>query len=291
MKKRVTWIVMLLLAILMCASLRLAWQERQSLENGIWIHVIDVGQGDCMVIQTAQGNVLIDTGPDSSEAVVRAYLKSRGMDRFSYVILSHPHDDHIGNADMILREFQVDRLICTDSQSSAQAWKDVSEALNEAQGKLATEWIKPLEEDVYWLGKLRIEVIHAPEEDNAGGNEDSLILRMDYGENSLLVTGDAEHKTEEHLLQTVVSERLSVDLLKVAHHGSSGSSSQAFLQATDPAIAVISAGEGNSFGHPHAEVLQLLRKRNCQIYQTNINGTLMFYCDGNTISYRAPMGY
>ena len=291
MKKHATWAVALLIAILICASLIFAWQERQSLEHGILIHVVDVGQGDCMVIQSAQGNVLIDTGPDAMETELRAYLKSRGLDRFAYVILSHPHDDHVGNADIILREFQVDRLISAESQSTAQAWLDVKNALGEAQSKLATEWIKPLEEDVYWVGKLRIEVIHAPAEDNTGGNEDSLILRLDYGENSLLVTGDAEHETEAHLLESVEKERLCADLLKVAHHGSSGSSSQAFLETVNPAIAVISAGEGNGFGHPHAEVLVLLRKLNCQIYQTNINGTLLFYCDGKTIGYRTPMGY
>ena len=291
MKKYVTWATGLFVAILICTSLLFAWQERQSLAHGIWIHVVDVGQGDCMVIQSAQGNVLIDTGPDASEAALRAYLKSRGLTHFSYVILSHPHDDHVGNADMILREFQVDRLIAAESQSTAQAWRNVNDALTEAQGRLATEWVKPLEEDVYWVGKLRIEIIHAPAEDNAGGNEDSLILRLDYGENSWLVTGDAEHETEEHLLESVDKDRLCVDLLKVAHHGSSGSSSEAFLAAVNPSVAVISTGEGNSFGHPHAEVLQCLRKQNCQIYQTNINGTLLFYCDGKTIRYHTPIGY
>ena len=256
------------------------------IQNGIRIHVIDVGQGDCMVIETADGNVMIDTGTNISESALRGYLRSRGLRQFSYLILSHPHDDHIGNADMILREFDVARLICAQTQSEERVWLEALTALDEAQKTHSTEWVKPIKGSVYWVGKLRIEILQVPEEANRGENDDSMIVRIDYGECALLLTGDMEKAAEERLLSSVPSDRLKADFLKVAHHGSSGSSGENFLQAVLPEVAVISAGEGNSFGHPHEELLNRLRALNAEIHRTDINGTLIFYCDGTTISLK-----
>ena len=125
-----------------------------------------------------------------------------------------------------------------------------------------------------------------PEAENRGENDDSMIVRLDYGDCSMLLTGDAENKAEERLLVGVSSERLKADFLKVAHHGASGSTGETFLQAVSPAIAVISAGESNSFGHPHEELLNRLRTLNVDVFRTDINGTLVFYCDGQIISPR-----
>lgn len=261
-------------------------QERRTLENGILIHVIDVGQGDCMVIETSDGNVMIDTGTNISESALRGYLRSRGLGHFDYLILSHPHDDHIGNADMILKEFHVDRLLCAETQSVEPVWQETLAALDAAQKTKSTEWIRPINGSVYWVGKLRIEILQVPEKENLGENDDSMIVRLDYGDCSMLLTGDAENKAEERLLAGVSSERLKADFLKVAHHGASGSTGETFLQAVSPAIAVISAGESNSFGHPHEELLNRLRTLNVDIYRTDINGTLVFYCDGQIISPR-----
>lgn len=254
------------------------------MESGILIHVIDVGQGDCMVIETSDGNVMIDTGTNISESALRGYLRSRGLGHFDYLILSHPHDDHIGNADMILKEFDVDRLLCAETQSEERIWQETLEALDEAQKTNSTEWIRPIGGSVYWVGKLRIEILQVPEAENRGENDDSMIVRMDYGDCSMLLTGDAEKAAEERLLSSALAERLKADFLKVAHHGASGSTGEVFLQAVSPAIAVISAGESNSFGHPHEELLDRLRTLNVDVYRTDINGTLVFYCDGQTVS-------
>ena len=286
MNRRRQWIAIGALVLVLIVSVGYAWQENRMLEDGIRIHVIDVGQGDCIVIETADGNVMIDSGPNASETALRGYLSSRGIDRFAYLILSHPHDDHIGNADMILREFSVERMLCTENQSKESAWQSVMTVWSSTEYADSVEWIKPREGDVYWVGKLRMEILHAPEADNAGENEDSLILRIDWGDCSVLLTGDAETDTEMHLLETVPAERLATDMIKIAHHGSSTSSSEAFLEAVHPTVAVISAQEGNSFGHPHAEILSRLRQLNCDIYQTNIDGTLVFYCNGKTMSYQ-----
>ena len=278
------WIIGLVIIALLAASLFYAWQERKTLESGIRIHVVDVGQGDCMIIETSDGHVMIDTGANVSESSLRGYLRGHDLERMSYLILSHPHNDHIGNADMLLNEFTVERLVCAESAIAEDTYNDMKIALDTAMLQGRTEWIKPEAGNVYWVGKLRIEILHVPPTDNNGENEDSMIVRLDYGACSVLLTGDAENESEEYLLANIPSEKLSADLLKIAHHGSSSSSSEAFLQAVSPRIAAISAGEGNTFGHPHMEVLARLRAMNVEIYRTDTNGSLIFYCDGQHIS-------
>ena len=282
--KRRSWIAVVLIVAVLSVSLMYAWQERRTLESGIRIYVVDVGQGDCMIIETSEGNVMIDTGPNVAESRLRGYLRSHGFQHFDYLILSHSHDDHIGNADMILREITVGRVLCSESTSTETAYSEMKQAIDESIRLNTVEWIRPKSGDVYWLGKLRIEILYAPPAENAGDNSDSLILRLDYGSCSMLLMGDAEAKEEEMLLETIPSDRLTSDFLKVAHHGSSGSSTEKLLSAVSPRIAVISSAEGNTFGHPHAEVLSRLEKINVDIYRTDIHGTLMFYCDGKRIT-------
>lgn len=273
-----------LICVIILISLVAAWQEQLTKNEGIRIHVIDVGQADCMVVETPDGNVLIDTGTDFSERDLRGYLRSHGLTRFAYMILSHPHDDHIGNADMILREFTVEHMISADTTSQELVWKNTLQAINEVSVEKGTDWIKPVSGAVYYVGKLRLELLMVPEAENEGGNDDSMIVRLDYGDCSMLLTGDAVAESEERLLGMVPEEKLRVDLLKVAHHGSSGSSSESFLQRVSPRIAVISCGNGNPFSHPHEELLNRLRSINADIYRTDLNGTLRFFCDGSTFS-------
>ena len=277
---------LLLFLFLMGLSLLFAWHEQQAVEGNVLVHVIDVGQADCMVLETPHGNVLVDSGADVSEGQLRAYLKSHGLNHFAYMILSHPHDDHIGNADMLLREFQVDRVLCAETSSAETVWTLFVTELDNLKTAGKTEWIKAETGTVCHLGALRIEVLFAPKPDNEGENNDSLLVRMDYGDCSMLLTGDAEANAEEMFLNEVSSEKLQADFLKVGHHGSSGSTTDAFLTVVSPKIATISAGTGNSFGHPHEEVLARLRERNVEIYRTDNSGTLVFVCDGTSFSRR-----
>lgn len=273
---------LILIALILSASI--ARREGARLDRGIFVHVVDLGQGDCLVIETADGNVMIDAGVDSSEKDLRAYLRSRGLTHFDYLILSHPHDDHVGNADMVVREFTVDHVIGADTASQEPAWANVVAAVGEVGIDKGTDWISPSAGSVYYIGKLRLEVLSVPAAENVGENGDSLILRVDYGNCSMLLTGDIESREEEKLIAEFPKEKLRADFLKVAHHGSSGSSSEAFLQAVSPRIATISCGVGNSFSHPHEETLSRLRQCYAEIYRTDIHGTLRFYCDGNTFS-------
>lgn len=270
--------------LVLALSLLCAHWEKASTNDGILVHVVDVGQADCIVIETPDGNVMIDTGTDISETSLRAYLRSNGLTEFDYLILSHPHDDHIGNADMMLTEFSIHQVVCAESNSEEAVWQNFLSVIDQKSRTGETEWVKPVIGAVYWVGALRMEVLLAPDAENDGENNDSLIVRAEFGDCSMLFTGDAEAEEEDHLLASVPAERLQVDWLKVGHHGSSSSTTQDFLQVIRPRIAVISAGSGNSFSHPHEELLQRLRTADAEIYRTDLDGTLRFYCDGERFS-------
>lgn len=289
MKKIKSSTLIIALCLLLIVSAVSAWHEYEDNRDGIMIHVIDVGQADCMVIETEKGNIMVDTGTDISESALRGYLKSHGFMQFSYLILSHPHDDHIGNADMILKEFEVERVIAADCTSDETVWHNFMSAFEESKLQNGTEWVKPVSGTVCHLGHLRMEVLLAPVPDNQGTNDDSLIVRMDYGECSLMLTGDAEAGEEELLLASATPEQLQADFLKVGHHGSSGSCTEEFLNAVSPRWAVISCGESNSFSHPHEELLMRLRERNIDIYRTDLNGSLRFFCDGKSFVLRSVL--
>ena len=289
MKKTKSSILAIAIVLLLIVSALSAWHEYEDNRDGIMIHVIDVGQADCMVIETEKGNIMVDTGTDISESALRGYLQSHGLTKFYYLILSHPHDDHIGNADMILNEFAVERVIAADCTSNEAVWNNFMTALIASNLRNGTEWIKPVSGTVCHLGHLRMEVLWAPVADNQGTNNDSLIVRMDYGECSLMLTGDAEAAEEEMLMALVDPEQLQADFLKVGHHGSSGSCTEEFLNAVSPRWAVISCGESNSFSHPHEELLMRLRERNIDIYRTDLHGSLRFFCDGKSFILRSVL--
>ena len=284
-----TKVGVILVCLLLFMSAMIAWMEMRDQQDGIMIHVIDVGQADCMVIESPGGNIMVDTGTDISEKQLRGYLRGHGLRSFSYLILSHPHDDHIGNADMVLEEFEVAHVISADCQSEEWVWKNFLSALEKTNEEKGTEWIKPVTGTVCHAGRLRLEVLLAPNPNNDGENNDSLIVRVDYDDFSMLLTGDAEASEEELLLSSVDAKKLQVDFLKVGHHGSSGSSTESFLNATSPRWAVISCGEGNPFSHPHEELLIRLRQANIEYYRTDLYGSLRFFCDGNSIELKSVL--
>ena len=226
--------------------------------------------------------MLIDTGEQSAREELITYLESVGITSFKYAVFTHPDADHIGNADMILDEFDVARVISADCSSQEWVWENFLASWENANRERGTEWIKPVTGTVCHVGRLRLEVLMAPLSENAGENNDSLIVRADYGNCSILLTGDAEAEEEELLLSLVPAEKLQVDFLKVAHHGSSGSSTEPFLKAVSPRWAVISCGTGNSFSHPHEELLNRLRQENIEFYRTDLYGSLKFFCDGKS---------
>ena len=238
-------------------------------------HFIDVGQGDAILITTAEGNILIDTSEKSERDALVNYLAEQNITSFKYLILTHTDADHIGSADYIVENYDVDTVMMTDYTATTKTYERLLTAI-ESKG---TNVIIPELRYVFTLGSLQMTVI-APTEKFDDPNEMSLVIKAIHGETSLMFTGDAEGESEAGILETWSESELKVDILKVGHHGSSSSTTQAFLDALDPDAAVISCGEGNSYGHPHAEIVERLTAKGVTIYRTDEDGTVVIISDG-----------
>jgi len=257
-----------------------------------WLEMtaVDVGQGDSLLIVSPEGKLMIfDTGGlpplgklrrpalDVGEDVVSPYLLTRSVKTVDVVALSHAHEDHIGGLLAIVRNFHP-REVWTGAFPATEAWLRTRAAI-EAAG---TRVISPKAGEKRLWGGIRIDVVSPPEDYRPGAqarNNDSLALLLRYKSSSLLLVGDLERAMEA---QIVREERVGrVDVLKVGHHGSKTSTSPALLEVTQPTWAVISAGTGNLFRHPHPEVTKRLAQRGASVWRTDLNGQVRFLTDGH----------
>lgn len=249
-------------------------------EGEIEVHIIDVGQGDSVLIRSTEGNILIDAGTVDSKAYLKAYLDACGIKTISYFICSHPHDDHIGGADMILDSYSVETLLMPDTLSYSYTFEALLDGI-EKHGVNAE--ISELGSE-YTLGDITMKVL-APIETTDEMNNMSLVIKLTYGETSFVFTGDAEAASEQLMLEYYDVDELDCDFLKVGHHGSDTSSAKAFLEALSPKIAAVSCAKENSYGHPRGEVLQRLADSGCEtILRTDTMGTSVVRSDGTEIS-------
>ena len=244
----------------------------------IRVHVIDVGQADCILVDTPDGCMLIDTGIDESESHLQNYLYSCGITEIDYLLITHPHADHYGGADMILEEFKVENIIYDN-------YLYPNRVLNWFYGSQAN-LIDTTVGEKYYLGEAEFTVMCAdmaePSEDK---NDYSIVIRLDYGDSSFMFTGDATTFNEKYMIETWSAAELDCDFLKSPHHGSKTSSSVSYLNILTPDIVAISAGLGNSYGLPKQEILNRYEAIEADIYRTDLSGDLVFISDGKTITY------
>lgn len=239
------------------------------------VHFIDVGQGDSILVQSPEGaTMLIDGGYGGSGTL--AYLQAQGIQRIDVMVASHPHADHIGGLVEVLQSLPVGAVWTSGASHTTGTFEQFLDAIAEA--RVSYHEARP--GDTIECGSLAFVVVHsearAPEL-----NDTSLVLHLQHGQVSFLFTGDAEQASETAMLREV-AEQLPSTVLKVGHHGSSTSSSPAFLGAVRPQVAVYSAGRNNSYGHPHAETIRNLQAAGAQIYGTDKHGTVVIDTDGAT---------
>lgn len=236
---------------------------------------IDVGQGDCTLITHHGEGILIDAGPGSSgrKAAEAAAIYSPTLD---YFIITHPHEDHMGGAEEVLKRVKVGCLVLTTDRTDEEFYGDTMRLADrlgipvlyaEDGMTLTTEYITAEIFDTFGL-----------ESDNL--NNRSMIVKITADDTTLLVTGDAESEEEEYLLANC-REQLDADLLKAAHHGSSTSSGEEFLAAVSPDTAVISCGRNNSYGHPASAVVNRLKNLGAEIRRTDFEGTVLIRKGGS----------
>lgn len=250
----------------------------QIAKGDMQVHFIDVGQADCILIQAEGENMLIDAGNNEDSNTVVSYLEECGVSSLTYVIGTHPHEDHIGSLDTVIQTFFIGEVFLPDVVHTTQTYEDVLQAIQE-KGLSITE---PVAGTSYSLGDATFTIV-APNEDYGDDfNNWSIGIRLVHGDNTFLFCGDAEQEAEEDMCNNGLD--LSADVLKVSHHGSNTATSDEFLKAVSPTYAVIMCGKDNSYGHPHQETLQKLENTGITVYRTDIDGTIQMISDGTKIS-------
>ena len=266
----------LCLAALLCL---LCLSCRVESDAEVVIHFFDVGQGDSTLIRTADGDVLIDAGTEGSQELLCLRLEQLGVTELVLAVFTHADEDHIGGADGVLTQFPA-----------REVWLN-GDSLDSPAGRLLLKVAEACGAEIrevsmghLWsLGGLQLNVLHPSGVLLSNGNEDSIVLRVGYGKIAAIFSGDVFEKQEQQMLNRFGAAHFDCDLYKVGHHGSSTSSSAAFLGAMSPDYAVISCGAGNSFGHPTGEVLARLEAVGAEVLRTDLLGEIVFGCDGERI--------
>lgn len=255
-------------------------------DNNIAVHFIDVGQGDCEIIQTKNMSAIIDSGESTAKDTVLSYIKSLGIKRFDYVIATHPHSDHIGTMDSIINNFQVGTVIMPKLENSLVPITTAYESLLNAINAKGLKIHSALPDETYDLDGATLKIL-APINDYDELNDYSVVCKLTYGERSFLFTGDAQNTAEADIIAKY-SGSLNADVLKVGHHGSYTSTTKEFLSEIAPQYAVISCGVGNDYGHPNKSVIK--RLSGVKILRTDELGSIVFTTDGNTLQYKTFFG-
>lgn len=242
------------------------------------VHFIDVGQGDSALIVTEGKIVLIDSGEKEYSHTVIEYVEKLGISKLDIIIGSHPHSDHIGSMFQIVDKFEVGELILPkmtkDMIPDTSCYADLIRSADKKKVKVS-----------FVRGGEKIKLsdgcsmdILAPVSDYDDLNNYSIVCKLVHGENSFLFTGDIETSAEYDVVESGAD--ISVDVLKVPHHGSATSSSYKFLKTVRPTYAVISVGSPNDYGHPNKTIFERYEEFDCKRYRTDMNGDIVFKSDG-----------
>lgn len=245
-----------------------------------YVRIIDVGQGDSILIHSNGHSALIDTGPPESANDLCASLHDNNVKSIDVMFLSHLHSDHTGGISSVLESFQVKNLILPELSTNSEGIYSAQLAINEVtrNGGGVYSGIQGMNLD---LGEFEITVLESFGKMEAENNR-SLIIMAEIDNRRFLFTGDAEEPAENALLEDNID--IKCDVLKVAHHGSSTSSCKKFLREANPKYAAISVGKENFYGHPNKDVLDALRQNGTKVYRTDKKGDITFFVKNGKIN-------
>lgn len=255
-------------------------KETDSDTSNLKVHFLDVGQADSILIEADGEFMLVDGGNNDDKDYIINYLSEYGVEKLKYVVATHPHEDHIGGLDNVIEAFSVGKMYAPYVEHTSKTYYNLLEAvllkdLSMVQPKVGSEVA---------LGNSTVTFLAPVKDYEEDLNNWSVGLKVSNGVHTFIMCSDAEQEAEADMLETGIE--LKADVIKLGHHGSSTSSSDAFLDAVAPKYAIISCGTNNSYGHPHTETLQKLKERNITLFRTDWNGTIVVESDGNTISWK-----
>lgn len=243
--------------------------------NTLDITYLDVGQADAILIQNEGHNMLIDAGNNEDGPLLVQYFKEQNMTKFDYLIATHPHEDHIGGMDDIIKNFDIEKIYMPNVTTTTKTFLDVLNAMEEKNMIFDVPNIG----QNFALGHTLFQVMYTGS-DKKNLNNSSIILKANFKNTSYLFTGDATSEVEKKIL----SKDIKATVLKVGHHGSKYSTTTEFLNKVNPKYAIISVGKNNSYNHPNQITIDKLTKKNIEIHRTDQEGSIFLKSDGKTIN-------
>ena len=279
--KRITGIIVIALIAMMvlmgCDELTMTTNFP---EDNLEIHYIDVGQGDSTLVIIPNDEVaLIDAGTRGGREKLVSYLKKSNIKKIDYLIGTHPHEDHIGGLPEVIRNFEIGKVYLPNKSNNTQIFEELlneikNKGLKISEGKTGVNMIDTRELKFYTIG---------PSKEYANMNNNCIVTKIIYKNFSTLITGDAEKEAESDMIEE--GHNLKADILRLGHHGSNTSTTEAFLDKVDPSYAIISVGKDNIYGHPDREVMDSLEERNIVALRTDEMGTIVIQTDGKKLNW------
>ena len=267
-------------------------------------HFIDIGQGDSILIMVDGKAILIDTGISAEKENLDAYLDSCGVTELEYFIATHPDSDHIGAAAHVVENYKINNIILSPKEHTTKTYEKFITAIETKidNGEILEENVSLADGDLIgssvYVGELEMKILGPVDPDEfskSDNNNPSVVIMARWGNNKVLLTGDAEKEAELQLVEEY-GNQLKCDVLKVGHHGSHSSTHPAdpddgivygFLHYVQPTMAVISCGEGNDYGHPHKETMDELAEYEVEVLRTDLLGSIVLVSDGTNITQKA----
>ena len=277
MKRNVArWLIFLACVVFVFTSCTSKAMSDQALCR---IYFLDVGQGDCTLIRTRGGDILIDAGPESAQDALCLRLKQLGVKESALAVFTHPDEDHVGGADGVLNQISVKEVWLPvremDNPSAARMEQAITDSGATRKNVKAGERIT--------IGDVVVATLAPLGNAGADPNDNSIVLRITCGEIGMLFMGDASVKVEKKLIETYAKGHISAQLYKVGHHGSSTSNTEDFLNIVNPTYAVICSSIDNSYGHPHGVVVERLQNIGATVLMTATDGEVVLECNKSAI--------
>lgn len=245
------------------------------------VNFIDVGQGDCTFICLPDGrNMLIDAGNNGDFDKIGPYLAEKGADRIDYLIGTHPHADHIGALDDVIRNYDIGEIYMPKASANTKTYKSVLEEISAKGMKIKTAKSGMT---IFDENGVKAEILSPSRESYEDLNDYSVVILLSYGETAFLFQGDAEKTVEGDILESGAD--IKADVIKAGHHGSSTSSTEDYIKKVSPEYAVVSCGRDNDYGHPHRETVKLFNDLGIRMLRTDTDGSIVFVSDGKNVEY------